>query len=1132
MTKAFAALALLSAFPSFAGESACLWQIGRPDTNNAEFALTPGNYSQYKEDGFFVVGESDPKRDWPYVHPGPVDGWAGSRAHTFTVVFGVKTAPNAGESLLQLELLDTQGKTPPTLRLVVNGEPFERTMPKGAGDESVSGQPAKGRKHQVEVVFPASLLKAGNNRLEITTLSGSWILYDSLALRAPEGVESAPVSSFTELGNVSLQQGRLLASVMHTGAPVEAELTVDGKAAQTVHLNTGRQAVEIPAPVVERARKAVIALAVEGQKAGHREVVVTPGVREIVIVFKTHFDIGYTDMASNVVKTYRTKFMDSALKVVDESRALPAAQQFVWTIPGWPMHKILQDWPGQSPERQQRIRQAVKEGRFVVHALPFTTHTELLEPEDLVRGLSYSAQLARELGLELPRDAKMTDVPEHAAMMATLLKHAGVIFMHIGCNGMSGAPQVPPLYWWEGPDGSRVLTMYSPDYGTGLFPPGNWPHRTWLALLHTGDNHGPPRPEEVKQVLDQVAQRMPGVKVRIGRLSDFGDAILAENPDLPVVRADMPDTWIHGPMSDPRGARIARQTRPLLAATEALNTELRGWQIPVPDAAPTITAAYEQSLLYGEHTWGGSIGWLDGKFGFGEDFKKERAAGRFQRIEGSWDEHTSYIEQARDLIQPALVSNLKALATGVQGEGARVVVFNPLPWKRGGLVTLAAPSTAVLRSDGGEIIPAAAADGQLTFFATDVPAMGYRTYRPARADLAASPLRAEAASATMESPYFKATLDPTRGTVRSLVDKRTGRELVDASAAPGFGAFLYERFDHTQVWDYIRAYLKNPSWTLDFDKPGMPPADQTPYRAATPQGFKLRFEETSVSVAAVMEAPAGGGVPNPVTMRLVLYRDAPFADLEITLHEKPFDSWPEAGWLCLPFKLNEAQFRLGRLGNVVDPAKDIIAGANRNLFGLNTGAAILDSEGAGVGFCPLDTPLISLDTPGCWKFSKDFVPRKPVAYVNLFNNQWNTNFRLWNSGTWTTRVRLWAFARYDPEAALITPSLSARSGLLGVFADGAGGNLPANRSGLELSRQGVAVTAFGASPDGSGTLLRLWELAGQSGNMTVKLPSGTKPTVAQPVDLRNRPSGTPISIQGGAFDVPLKGFAPATFHLR
>jgi hypothetical protein len=793
---------------------------------------------------------------------------------------------------------------------------------------------------------------------------------------------------------------------------------------------------------------------------------------------------------------------------------------------------MLEDWPGQSPERQQRVRQAVKDGRFVVHALPFTTHTELLEPEDLVRGLGYSTRLARELGLDLPRDAKMTDVPEHAAMMATLLQHAGVTFMHIGCNGMSGAPQVPPLYWWEGPDGSRVLTMYSPDYGTGLLPPSDWPHRTWLALLHTGDNHGPPRPEEVKQVLDDVAKRLPGVKVRIGRLSDFGDAILAEHPDLPVVRADMPDTWIHGPMSDPAGARLARNTRPLLAATEALNTQLRAWGVPVADATPTIAAAYEQSLLYGEHTWGGSIGWLGGKFGFGEDFQKERAAGRFQRIEGSWDEHTAYIQQARDLIQPALAANLKSLAAAVQGEGTRVVVFNPLPWKRSGLVTVEAPVTAALQSDSGDAVPTVAAGGKLTFFAADVPALGYRTYQPIKVNFAASPLRAESASATMESPFFKATLDAAHGTVRSLTDKRTGRELVDASAAQGFGAFLYERFDHAQVWDYIRAYLKNPSWTVDFDKPGLPPAEQVPYRAATAQNFKLRFEETPVSVTAVMEAPAGNGVPNTVTTRLILYRDEPFADLEITLHDKPFDSWPEAGWICLPFKVTEPQFRLGRLGNIVDPAKDVIAGANRHLFGINTGVAMFDSQGAGVGFCPLDNPLVSLDTPGCWKFSKDFVPRKPVAYVNLFNNQWNTNFRLWNSGTWTARVRLWAFARYDADTALITPSLEARNGLLADAASSATGKLAASQRGLELSRQGVAVTAFGPNPDGKGTLLRLWELAGQSGNVTVKLPPELKAATAQPMDLRGRPSGVAIPIQSDTFEFPLRGFAPASFELQ
>lgn len=58
------------------------------------------------------------------------------------------------------------------------------------------------------------------------------------------------------------------------------------------------------------------------------------GLREVIVVFKTHFDIGYTDMASNVVQRYRTKMIDDALKVVDQNRSLPPDEQFVSTIPG------------------------------------------------------------------------------------------------------------------------------------------------------------------------------------------------------------------------------------------------------------------------------------------------------------------------------------------------------------------------------------------------------------------------------------------------------------------------------------------------------------------------------------------------------------------------------------------------------------------------------------------------------------------------------------------------------------------------------------------------------------------------------------------------------------------------------
>jgi hypothetical protein len=862
----------------------------------------------------------------------------------------------------------------------------------------------------------------------------------------------------------------------------------------------------------------------------------TNRLSQIVVVFKTHFDIGYTDMASNIVQRYRTTMMDKALEVVDKNRDLPPEQQFVWTVSGWPMHKILQDWPGQSPQRKERVEKALREGRFVVHGLPFTTHTELLEAEDLVRGLGYSSRLARRLGLDLPRDGKMTDVPEHTWMMATLLKHAGIDFMMIGCNGGSAALKVPLLYWWQGPDGSRVLTFYSPDYGTQLAPPPDWPYRTWLACLHTGDNHGPPLPDEVKKVLDQAAKQFPGVKVRIGRLSDFGDAILAEKPDLPVVRGDSPDTWIHGPMSDPAGAKLARNTRPLIAATEALNTQLRGWGLTVPDNTPAIAEAYEQSLLYGEHTWGGSVGWIGNKLSYGEEFKKERAAGRFDRIEGSWDEHTAYIQKAHQIIAPELEQNLQGLAQAVKAEGKRVVVYNPLPWKRSGVVTLevggSAPA-ALKAADGGSAFRVDVAAGHLSFVAQDLPAMGYRTY-VAAAWPAVEPAASghfDLHSASVESPFFKAKVDPSRGIVLSLVDKRSGRELAGYTDGLGLGQYLYERFDKDRTMQWCSNYVRPGQLWPDFYKPGQAPSDQSPYQAASPKSFKLRFEETATSVNAIMDAAATADLP-AVTTRLILHRNQPCAELEITLHDKPFDSWPEAGWLCLPLNVNAPQFRLGRLGSIIDPAHDIITGANRHLFGINTGVSLTDERGRGVGFCPIDYPLVSLDTPGCWRYSLEFVPRKPVAFVNLFNNQWNTNFRLWNRGTWTSRVRIWAIGRYEAEPSIITPSLEARYPLLAAMADGGPGALPLSRRGLEQSRKGVLVTALGSNPDGPGTVLRLWEQAGKSGTVGVRLPEGTTVKQVQPVDLRGRPSGKPIAVKDGSFKVQVGTFAPVSLVLN
>jgi len=78
-----------------------------------------------------------------------------------------------------------------------------------------------------------------------------------------------------------------------------------------------------------------------------------PRVREVIVVFKTHFDIGYTDLVTNMLHSYRVEMMDKALGVMESNRNSAESERFAWTVPGWPLTHIL--GPLQTPERRVRI---------------------------------------------------------------------------------------------------------------------------------------------------------------------------------------------------------------------------------------------------------------------------------------------------------------------------------------------------------------------------------------------------------------------------------------------------------------------------------------------------------------------------------------------------------------------------------------------------------------------------------------------------------------------------------------------------------------------------------------------------------------------------------------------------------
>lgn len=137
----------------------------------------------------------------------------------------------------------------------------------------------------------------------------------------------------------------------------------------------------------------------------------------------------------------------------------------------------------------------------------------------------------------------------------------------------------------------------------------------------------------------------------------------------------------------------------------------------------------------------------------------------------------------------------------------------------------------------------------------------------------------------------------------------------------------------------------------------------------------------------------------------------------------------------------------------------------------------------------------------------------------------------------SSRVRIWTVEEgTTPEERsrlFVTSALEARNPLQTISVNKNEGSLPASQSGIEVSRTGVTVTAFGTDPDGNtGTLLRVWEQVGVSGKLMVTLPKGMDASVAVPVNLRGEKKGDPIHIKSGKFELELSAYAPASFILE
>ena len=276
-----------------AGTPEPVLSIGEADNDTREFLHAPDHYDQFNEDSLFSLGRSSSGSDWSYVHPGPEDKWAGSREHTFSIVFGLNKAVAKEETLrLLIDTVDAHHIHPPSIQVSVNGQTLgTSSLSKSEDDESVKGDLSHAEEHILTFDLPGNALNEQLNCLQITNISGSWFLYDHLSIQGPASLSatSPPKNEFAGIMSASVDprilsskngpvQNATLQLFNHTNNST-LRIRVANRA-HTFKIENGRKTVNLPLPVSNRKRTVKLHL-INGDRHIQTRTITQPPGREM-----------------------------------------------------------------------------------------------------------------------------------------------------------------------------------------------------------------------------------------------------------------------------------------------------------------------------------------------------------------------------------------------------------------------------------------------------------------------------------------------------------------------------------------------------------------------------------------------------------------------------------------------------------------------------------------------------------------------------------------------------------------------------------------------------------------------------------------------------------------------------------
>ncbi len=824
----------------------------------------------------------------------------------------------------------------------------------------------------------------------------------------------------------------------------------------------------------------------------------------------SHIDAAWLWPESETIDVVRRTF-STALQLMNEypdyTYTQSAAQYNEW---------MADKYPAMDAEIKQRI----KEGRWeVVGGMWVEPDLNLPDGESQVRSLLLGKRFFKQhYGVDV-RIGWNPDSFGYNWQLPQIYKRSGVDYFVTQKMTWNDTNQLPfKLFWWQSPDGSKVLSYFPHDYAN--------------------DNLDPVR---LSEDLAVSRQRAPGMSTMMD-LYGIGDH--GGGPTRTIL--DQGEHWAHADDAVTPQMHFGLAQTFFTAAEQSIAPDsttwnyqsiAKGYKFPTPEAGKMVIPTWKDEMYFEYHRGVqttqaqhkrnmreaeentlnaekfASIAWLYGdnypNAQFTDAWKKIAFNGFHDLAAGSgigiiYKDAQKEFDMVRLEDAEAAHHALNTLAARIDtGEepGIPVLVTNPLAWPRDGLVRLEVQlqkpdGEPSVRDANGNVLPSQiiAADPKTNRFTLAVltnktPSMGYQVLHVTSAEHLAG-VGYAATSTTLENGNLRVTIDPTTGCITSLINKKTNFEAI---AAHGCGNQLQAFKDTPKDYD---------AWNIDYgtlDHP-MPidKVDSIKLIETGPVRSTIRIERTWQSSHFIQDISLAANAETVVIDNTVdwhethillkaafpLAASGPMATFEIPYGTIQRPTTRNNSWESAKFEV--PALRWADLGDA------------------HNGFSLLNEEKYGYDAIGNMLRLTLLRSP-TWP--------DPEADRGIQHFR----YALYpHAGTWQQAMteRKGYELNYPLQASVVEAHM---------------GSLAASHSFVSVEDDNVILTAIKKSEDTNALILRVYDWSGKSSSAKFTLPPGA--TSATEVNLMEQPIGDPIAVTNNTAALPVGPFEIKTLRV-